>query len=1423
MPPVIIAVAMGATAGLAVVGTVGVVGAWAVGTLVAAASFAGTGQTPDTPTAASTGVGKVEAQGITLNRSGNTEPVQVVYGEREIGGSPILREVTGAENKRLHVLYVLGEGPIEKVENVYFNQQEVSVGEELGQQVVLDFVGSIDRWTLLEMRVVDDPDVGGTFSQAINEIGAIYADPDEGGGGYFREVAHDKDDGMSATITLNPWNINDLAADEDLTVKLTDKTNNYKTKYSIEQQPTRANGWIFRVRLHDKVSSIPSTNEFEFTLTKTGKTVDRSYSTASEVWPILGNQDLGNSYSAADEAILAKLENNLPGVWDSTKRLPNIAALYVIMDYDADVFSGIPTVTANIKGLKVFDPRSGATAYSNNPVLCARDYLTNTIYGRGVPASDIDDVTIAETANYCDEILDDHADKRYTCNGVVNVDATHMENFKRINTSYRGIPVWSAGKWQLLTDRQEIPTGFVFDEDNIIGRWKFYPPRKKNLFNEVTAKFFNPNESWQDDIEPVFSEELQAQDGGQVLKGEFSYPFTSARWRVNNLATMALNQSRYSATVELTATMSAEAVNVGDIVELTHPTPGYDQKPFRVVKLNIKSVGEVVVTLQEYDDNAYNYGVVTLEPSAPQSNLPNFRDLPPPAYIETETGTEYLQLMADGTVAARVRVIFGATPYANQYEVQYALNRLSLPEGIGSGAWSSIITSNTEVFLTDVVAGKFYDVRIRAISGTGNAGGWRDAAPVYVVGKEAKPSTPTNLKVVVHEGTGLSISVDAISDLDAAEYIFKHSFGFFNFIGKNDFSDGTDGLWTSGHAGHEDEVVDVPATHPLGRTKCYKQTNRDSYYLAPIAGNYYNTSAHGKTFRVTGYVYNASTVAANAGLRSVNISTVSTWATGAAAPANDNQWRYYNETFTVNDEDGTRMVPFLQCNGYLANGDTLEAYWTDMTLEDISSENTTVNLDAVIWENATEITRQKGTHYLWGSALTGDITLWVIATDTSNNYSDPVSQTITIEAPSQPSGSASYSDRTAILEWGASSGSFNVAHYVVSTADAPDVIVTDTRYAVLVNWQGSRVYTITAVDIAGNEGLAGAIEVNPAAPGVVDIKTEVIDNNVLFRYSATAGSLPIDRFELWKNDRNAENTTFEAANLYATKAGSSTFTTLFENAKGNYTYWLIAVDSAGNTSPPSAASAYVNQPPDYVLIANWESKDNAWGGTKVNALVTGINTMVVPVKTGRTWQQHFTDNGWNQPSDQISAGYNYFIQPSDDTATYSYEQDYGVAISGSLITLVVSYSEVSAASEVTITPLIEYYTGSEWVSGGLGNDQVFAQNFTKARFTITVAASGGDDLAEITNIELRLDKKIRTDIQKVQAVATDAGGTELTFQVDPPFIDVTNISVTPKSQQPVIAVYDFLDEPNPTGCKILLFDNNGNRINGECSVTIQGY
>jgi hypothetical protein len=43
-------------------------------------------------------------------------------------------------------------------------------------------------------------------------------------------------------------------------------------------------------------------------------------------------------------------------------------------------------ITADIDGRTLYDPRTGLTAFSRNPALAIRDYLTNTRYGRGVPS-----------------------------------------------------------------------------------------------------------------------------------------------------------------------------------------------------------------------------------------------------------------------------------------------------------------------------------------------------------------------------------------------------------------------------------------------------------------------------------------------------------------------------------------------------------------------------------------------------------------------------------------------------------------------------------------------------------------------------------------------------------------------------------------------------------------------------------------------------------------------------------------------------------------------------------------------------------------------------------------------------------------------------------------------------------------------------
>ena len=83
-----------------------------------------------------------------------------------------------------------------------------------------------------------------------------------------------------------------------------------------------------------------------------------------------GKKHLGSPHQLADPDLVAEtsVDNNFRG--------RGIAYLYVRLDWDGNVFgNGIPTITAMVKGRKVYDPRSGTRVWTDNAALCIRDYL----------------------------------------------------------------------------------------------------------------------------------------------------------------------------------------------------------------------------------------------------------------------------------------------------------------------------------------------------------------------------------------------------------------------------------------------------------------------------------------------------------------------------------------------------------------------------------------------------------------------------------------------------------------------------------------------------------------------------------------------------------------------------------------------------------------------------------------------------------------------------------------------------------------------------------------------------------------------------------------------------------------------------------------------------------------------------------------
>ena len=369
-------------------------------------------------------------------------------------------------------------------------------------------------------------------------------------------------------------------------------------------------------------------------------------------------------------------------------------------------------------------------------------------------------------------------------------------------------------------------------------------------------------------------------------------------------------------------------------------------------------------------------------------------------------------------------------------------------------------------------------------------------------------------------------------------------------------------------------------------------------------------------------------------------------------------------------------------------------------------------------------------------------------------------------------------------------------------------IVKSTVFTVGYIQAGTQTFMIRALDTSGNLSVGTAsVSVTFAQPTQVSVTQEVIDNNVLLRWTESTATLSIRHYLVKRGE------VWATATDIGTVAGR--FTAIFETVAGTFNYWVAAVDLAGNIGTPAFVTALVNQPPDYQLQFD---QDSAFTGTRVN-FVQSAGGQLAPVDTTETWEQHFLSRGWNTPQDQINAGFPVYLQPTPNSASYEEEIDYGTVLAATKITATLSFQTNFGTVSVTPTISVRETTSDPWTDYP-GLSSVFASNFRFAKIRYDFASTGGDDLITITGLNIRFDVKLRNDAGSVNAVASDSGGTTVNFNV--PFVDVQSITLSPGGTAPRIAIFDFVDVPNPTGFKVLLFDLNGNRVSGPVGWAAKG-
>ncbi|MCZ2292184.1 MAG: phage tail protein [Burkholderiales bacterium] len=457
----------------------------------------------------------------------------------------------------------------------------------------------------------------------------------------------------------------------------------------------------------------------------------------------------------ADQTACADLVAESDGKWTSDHRGRGICYLYVRLEYDQDVFgsTGVPNISAVVRGKKVYDPRTTTTAWSNNAALCVADYLRSD-EGMRADTAEVPDSEIIAAANICDEEVDlslddEDVQARYTCDLSITTDRSPRDVLAELLACMSGRAVWTQGRWLVRPGAYRTPT-LTITADMLAGPVSVMPKASRSeLFNAVRATYRDATSFAELQAPLVENSGYEAEDGGVQIVRQIDVPTLSDTYRAQRLAKIELERARQALTVNLTCNLKAYDLAPSDTVLLTLATYGWSAKAFEVLERTLTREGTIQYTLRETAAGVYDWawGEATIGDLAPDTNLPNPFGLP--AILQNLAADEDAIRLGDGTIVTQAVVTWdqSTSPFVpNGGSIQYQTARVGTPWGTGS-----LPGDATSVTLGPLQVGVAYVFRARAINASGRAGDWAYIGLV-AEGLAAPPDDVTGLDYEIKPG-----------------------------------------------------------------------------------------------------------------------------------------------------------------------------------------------------------------------------------------------------------------------------------------------------------------------------------------------------------------------------------------------------------------------------------------------------------------------------------------------------------------------------------------------------------------------------------------------------------------------------------------------------------------------------------------------
>jgi hypothetical protein len=292
--------------------------------------------------------------------------------------------------------------------------------------------------------------------------------------------------------------------------------------------------------------------------------------------------------------------------WPATCKMTGHTYARVELHYHPSVWQGLPDITFLVRGRKVYDPRTGQKAWSQNPALCIADFLAHKFASsHGIV---VDQDTLIAAANACDEpvpLAGGGTKPRYQLNGFISADQLPKSVLEGMLASMAGTLVINGRTAKLYAG---VPRSAVrvLDESAFDHEIEMRPRRpRRELVNTVTVWVADEANNYQRRELPPLSADVEVMEDGGELRASLDLPWVTNVVQASMLQKIALGQARNQLSMTVTLTPRHRDLEPGDIVAVTLPRYGLSYQNMMIRDMKFGSDGKPVAVLEEYDPSIF--------------------------------------------------------------------------------------------------------------------------------------------------------------------------------------------------------------------------------------------------------------------------------------------------------------------------------------------------------------------------------------------------------------------------------------------------------------------------------------------------------------------------------------------------------------------------------------------------------------------------------------------------------------------------------------------------------------------------------------------------------------------------------------------------------------------------------------------------